>query len=293
MSLRIENIPAGKILVAVSGGVDSMVLLHLLSEVNKKNIIVVHVNHNMRGKESDDDQVFVEQYVKNLEIPIYSYRLEHSPKNEEEAREVRYNYFNSLLESLSISYVALAHHLSDQSETLLLQMIRGTHAFSPMLEYRGVKWRPLLSYSKLDIIDYAKAHSIPWREDLSNKDQKFSRNRLRNNVIPELKKINSNFEGIFLDFSHTVFLQNQEIQNYSKNILRSLEKEECVNKDYHRQIERKGFLALPSFLQSSIVKQVAPDLYKKHIEEVLVMIQKGVGKKKKHGFFLCEGFIFY
>ena len=233
------------------------------------------------------------KYVKNLQIPIYSYRLESLPKNEEEARDMRYDYFKRLLKTLKISHVALAHHLSDQAETLLLQMIRGTHAFSPMLAYRGVKWRPLLSYCKLNIIDYAKKHSIPWREDVSNKDQKFARNRVRNQVIPELKKINSHFEEIFLQFSYNIFLQNQEIQNYSKSVLESLRQEDALIKDYNAKILRVDFMSLPSFLQSSIIKHIMPNLYKKNIQEVLAMIQKGVGKKEKHGFYIYEGFIFY
>ncbi|MBT4936899.1 tRNA lysidine(34) synthetase TilS [Candidatus Peregrinibacteria bacterium] len=290
MSLIVKTIPQGKILVAVSGGVDSCVLLHLLqNKADKENLIIAHVNHNTRGEESDEDELFVKKLAKGYGILFYSNKLKNKPKNEEEARDMRYKYLFAILESSQAKYIALAHHRSDQIETLMLQMTRGTYAFSPMKEINDIKWRPLLNYSKSEVIDYAKKNHLKWREDATNNENDFSRNRLRNIVIPELKRINSNFENVFLQFAQGVYNKNTDIETYVETLIAQLSQE----LDDKKCISAESFLKLPGFLQSSIIKKLQPQLYQKHIEEVLKMIKKGVGKKSKHGFFIDKGIVSY
>lgn len=290
MPVKILNIPQGKILIAVSGGVDSCVLLNLLvNQVDKKDLIVAHVNHNIRGKESDEDELFVKNLAEAYGLKFYSTKFKISPKSEEEARDKRYEFLFSLIKKYDAKHLALAHHQSDQVETLMLQMTRGTYAFSPMKKIDAFKWRPLLDVSKQEILEFAQKNNLEWREDRTNKDNSFSRNRIRNKIIPELKEMNSNFEEVFLQFALGVSAKNADIDVYAKSLIDDLS-EEFDNK---RCISAKRLLQLPRFLQSSIIKKFKPGLYKKHIDEVLDMINKGAGKKEKHGFSLDKGIVFF
>ncbi len=276
--LKIKNIPKNKIILAFSGGVDSVVLLYLLLKENIKNIVLVHVNHNLRGKESDGDEEFVRKVAKEKNLELFVKKLKKAPNNEEEGRKERYQFFQEIREKTKSKYIALAQHKSDQIETLLLQLIRGTHSFSPMKEFsEDWKWRPLLNYSKEEIYEYAKKNKLEWREDLSNKENNYNRNKIRNIVIPEILKINSNFPEAFLKFVEATDENSEYIKKESQIFL---------VKDV---IERKEFLKLENPIQKAVVKFLNPKLYSKNIVEVIEMIEKGDGGKQKHGFTLEKG----
>lgn len=188
----------GKLLIAISGGVDSVVMTHLCKQINL-DISLAHCNFNLRGKESDADENFVLQFSEDLELECFienfdtnAYAKEHKLSTQMAARELRYSWFNELSEQLGFDYVLTAHHADDNLETFLINLSRGTGIEGltgiPVINNNLV--RPLLPFSREVIEVYAKDNNLSWREDVSNTSVKYLRNKLRLEVIPILKGIN-------------------------------------------------------------------------------------------------------
>jgi len=186
------------ILLAVSGGIDSMTLMHLLYQ-NDYSFSIAHCNFSLRGKESDNDQEFIESISRSKKIEIFvkkfntkEYVKQNKISIQMGARELRYRWFNNLRKKHNFNFIATAHHRNDSVETLLINLIRGTGISG----LHGIKMldnyiiRPLLSFDKNDIIKYAKDNNILYREDSSNRDDQYIRNKIRNKIIPIMKEIN-------------------------------------------------------------------------------------------------------
>jgi tRNA(Ile)-lysidine synthase len=194
-----------KLLLAVSGGVDSVVLSHLVASL-KVNSGIAHINYGLRGEDSDLDA----QFVADLSAK-YGWELHlHTVSKEEwdmfdgstqlKARKIRYKFFKQVLqENRTYGFVVLGHTLSDQLETILYNLIRGTgvKGMAGMLRKRSELIRPLLHITREEILEYAKEHGLTWREDSSNKECKYSRNIIRNEIIPKLKMLNPGLEQTF------------------------------------------------------------------------------------------------
>ncbi|WP_173073745.1 tRNA lysidine(34) synthetase TilS [Tenuifilum thalassicum] len=187
-----------KLLVGVSGGIDSMVLLHLL--VNSGfNVGVSHCNFNLRGEESDADEQFVRYHCLMNGIPIHTiafdtkqYALENGLSIQVAARELRYNYFDEICKEHKYSHIAIAHNLNDSVETVLLNLARGTglKGLTGIKPVNGKIIRPLLFATRSQIADYAKENNISFREDSSNASTKYKRNFIRHKVMPLLRELN-------------------------------------------------------------------------------------------------------
>lgn len=181
-----------EIFLACSGGVDSMVLLHLMQGVSNK-ITLLHVNYNLRGEESIGDENFIWQYALMANLPFESKSVDpvalKQGNLQENARKIRYTWFEEKLIPEN-AVLLLAHHQDDQIETFYLNLARksGMLGLACMLETDGKYIRPLLSYSKAEIYAYAREYKIGWREDSSNQGNVYARNRLRNEFIPFLEK---------------------------------------------------------------------------------------------------------
>jgi tRNA(Ile)-lysidine synthase len=177
-----------KLLLAVSGGVDSMSLLFVYKDFN---IVVAHFNHNLR-KESTKEETYLKNLCQQRNIPFFSEKADVPPKSEEEARNMRYKFLRKVKEEQKAEHILTGHHLNDQVETFLFKLARGSGPLDlwGMKESEGNTLRPFLSLPKKDLIDYALNHKIKYFEDKTNKNVKFSRNRIRRNIIPELEKIN-------------------------------------------------------------------------------------------------------
>jgi len=196
-----------KILVAVSGGADSVVLLHVLNSLAKKNrweISVAHFNHQLRGRASDADEKFVRQAANNLRLPFFSERGEVARYSRQSkisvemaARKLRHEFFARVAREQKIPLVALAHHADDQVELFFLRLLRGAGGEG----LAGMKWRspspadktitlvrPLLGFTKAELLKFARKNKIRFRDDATNCSTDFLRNRIRNELLPLLRK---------------------------------------------------------------------------------------------------------
>ncbi|MEM7550047.1 MAG: tRNA lysidine(34) synthetase TilS [Bacteroidota bacterium] len=231
-----------QILVAVSGGVDSVVLLNLLAQL-KFNISVAHCNFQLRAEESEQDMGLVMSLAEELEVPCYTkrfdvkeYTLAHKTSIQIAARNLRYQWFRNILIENKIDYLATAHHLNDSIETTLFNLTKGTGISG--LKGIPVKndWivRPLLCFTKENILAYAEKEKLKWREDLSNSENKYSRNLIRNEVIPNLKNINLSLEETFKStiqrLNQTERIYKEYIQLKKREIIQKQEKCIAINK---------------------------------------------------------------
>ena len=186
-----------KLLIAVSGGVDSMVLIDLFKKL-KYDVTIAHCNFKLRNEESDLDEVFVRTYALENSIPFYFKEfVTKLPKQSLQmaARTLRYKWFYEVLKKEKLDYILTAHHLDDSLETFILNLSRasGIEGLTGIKASKDKIARPLLIFSKNQILNYAKNNNIYWREDSTNNKDDYTRNLIRNKVIPHLKKIHPNF----------------------------------------------------------------------------------------------------
>ena len=193
-----------KSLLAVSGGVDSVVLSHLFS-ISKFEFSIAHCNYGLRGKDSDDDALLVRKIASSLNVDLFIKKfdtIQYSKINkcsiQMAAREIRYNWFEKLLIENKMSNIVTAHHLNDQLETFLINIGRGTgiDGLTGITESTKLV-RPLLNFTKKEVLNYAKQNKLKWNEDKSNLKNDYLRNSIRNLVIPEWKKIIPDLEKYF------------------------------------------------------------------------------------------------
>ncbi len=202
----------------MSGGIDSMVLLHLLMAENIY-VEVVHVDHASRKGMSTHDKAFVSQFCKRNNIIFHTENYIHSKGNfQQEARNFRYLIFNNLLSFRQLDYLLTAHHLDDRKETFLLNAFRGTglRGLTSLHWKQGNILRPLIEWKKSDIFNYASKHQIPYVEDSSNEDNLYVRNLVRNSIIPPLEKMipqtNQGINATLINLSTTYDLLDELVE---------------------------------------------------------------------------------
>ncbi|MEW5675576.1 tRNA lysidine(34) synthetase TilS [Flavobacterium enshiense] len=240
-----------KLLLAVSGGIDSMVLLHLLKQLHF-DISVAHCNFNLRGEESDDDENFVKSLCNDLNIKLFVNHFkteEYTNSNKQSiqvsARELRYDWFNELLQQENFDYLLTAHHLDDSLETFLINFTRGTglEGLTGIPQQNDRIVRPLLVFSRLEIENYAKENNIQWREDSSNASDKYLRNKLRHDIVPILKEMNPNFLNSFQQTLENLQQANSMVGDASR-----IEYDKVVkNIGLQKQINLKELMLLPNY----------------------------------------------
>lgn len=214
------------ILVAVSGGIDSIVLLHLLSKTGFK-FAITHCNFQLRGSESDADEMFVAALAKKYGCQIFIERFntrKHAKENglsiQMSARELRYKFFEEIRAKHKFKYIATAHHATDNVETILINILRG----AGLTSLQGIPTRnkniirPLLNFTRKEIENYCNTEKLKWREDSSNTSDSYVRNKLRHHVLPVLKEINPSVEQAFSSYSQILAGANDVISQYAFNI---------------------------------------------------------------------------
>ena len=237
-----------KILLAVSGGVDSIVMANLFY-LEKFNIAIAHCNFSLRGKASDGDEFFVEQFAKLRNIPFYSIKFdtenfarEQKISIEMAARKLRYDWFENLRQQHNYSKIAIAHNKNDVVETFFLNLTRGTglKGLLGIAEKTETIIRPVLFASREQILNYASKHNIDFRTDETNSNTKFSRNRIRNSIIPEFEKINPSFLQ--------TMMENIERLSQSYNALQSIKNQ--VTDDFITNENNKIFIDIIKLQQA-------------------------------------------
>jgi len=260
-----------KVVIACSGGPDSMCLLHVLNTLKEKlNLVLIcaHVNHSLR-KESEEEARFVKEYCENNSI-IFEYFIIDGYKNdkfsENEARSKRYVFFDNVIKKYNANILMTAHHGDDLIETILMRMVRGSNLkgyvgiprISVNNKYKIV--RPLLNLTKENILEYLKDNNIDYVVDKSNDSDKYTRNRFRKQLLPFLKKEDINVHLKFLKYS-------SELENTNKYINRIIgNKKDVVFKN--NCIIISEFLKEDEYLQEKILEYIIEEIQKEYIFDI-------------------------
>ncbi len=275
------------IIVGVSGGADSICLLTLLNLIKKEwklKLGAVHINYKTRGADSEKDQKLVEKYCRQqkIKLNIINYKKDKYSKNiEEEFRNFRYQYFETMRKKLKAEIIAVAHNQNDQAETMLMFFLRGSglRGLSGIKYIQGKIVRPLLDISKEEIYDYLRGNQVRYREDLSNLELKYTRNKIRHVLIPLLAaEYNPNIINT-LDLNRGIIADEYEFINHSAKVLfKALTK--CSQDQI--TINLNKFFALYRSLQRELIRLVFIRLKKNianisvlDIEEMLRVMKEG------------------
>jgi len=256
--------PGDRVLVAVSGGADSVALLLCLHELASRldlSLAIAHLNHRIRGREGDDDEEFVRSLSAGLGLPFYSEAIEvkkraiEEKRNLEElAREKRYEFLGRIARRIGAQKIAVGHSLNDQAETILFRFIRGSgieglSAIHPVVD--GVMIRPLLDCSRKDIVEYLKQKGADYRDDSTNKSMAHTRNRIRMELVPYLEGINPR---LIETLAREASLSRETwafVEEQAKEALERL----CSRAENGVSIELHGFKMLHSALQKQVLRQ--------------------------------------
>ena len=286
-----------KIAIALSGGVDSIVLFHLLVTEYKdsyKELVVFHINHGLR-EESYEEAEFVEKFVKDFDVKFYKEELnmsdlERDSHTSEEmlARELRYQAFNKMAKLEGVTKLLTAHHKNDQVENILMRLLTGRSidhslAICEEIEMAGLTiYRPLLNSLKAELEEYAKEKNLHYYVDATNFDTDYTRNNIRHNIVPLLNDINSGSFDNLINFA-----------NYYQNINNNLKKAILSNKDNYifSRDEDKISLVKDKFLELNeeemyfLLKDIITnelgifDVKQKAIFDVVSSLKKNTGNK--------------
>lgn len=223
------------ILTTISGGLDSVVLTHFCHKMGLK-ISLAHCNFNLRGVESDEDESFITKLADDLDLKVFiehfeteDFAKEHQMSIQMAARELRYEWFYNLAETLSFDYILTAHHADDNLETVLINLTRGTgiSGLTGIPEIHDKIIRPLLPFSRQELEKYALQNQIKWREDSSNASEKYLRNKIRHQVIPILKEINpyllDSFKNTVDNLNDTVDIVDESLNAVAKRAIVELD----------------------------------------------------------------------
>ena len=285
MKLNLDYInETQKLVIGVSAGPDSMALLHYLIHNTKYQLICAHINHNIRI-ESQEEEEYLKKYCKDNNVIFECLKINNYNENnfENEARKKRYNFYNQILDKYQTKYLLLAHHADDLIETILMKIARGSN----LEGYAGIKKinkyqdkiiiRPLLDYTKDQILQYNKDNNIKYFIDKSNKDDKYTRNRYRNYILPFLKKEDPNIHKKYIQYSNTLLEYDNYIKNETKKILNTMYNNDKLNIDKFNKID--------DFMKKNILYSILNTLYNnknniitnKHIINII-----NICKKKKN-----------
>lgn len=277
---NIDDIKNKTLAVAYSGGIDSQVLLNIAYRLKDElsfDLIIIHVNYNLRGEDSTNDELFARDMAKKYNIEIYVKEIppnSYNGKNIQlEARNDRYNFFEELHNKKIYDYLLIAHNKDDLAETIIYRMIKGagTNVYKSLRDKKGYILRPILNFYRKDIEAYARNNNLEHREDVSNKKNYYSRNKIRNLIIPMLEEINTNAKNNIIRFAkrsyeETYILRKKINKLYKKNIS---EKNTKLNIEKIKNINEL-------FIKKIIVKFLAKnniEITEKRVLEILNIIK--------------------
>ncbi|WP_207428072.1 tRNA lysidine(34) synthetase TilS [Pedobacter sp. SYSU D00535] len=260
------------VLLAVSGGRDSVLLAHLFNAANF-TFGIAHCNFGLRGQESDDDETFVRDLAEDIQKPFYSTRFNtreyaavHKVSIQMAARELRYSWLEELRQKENFRYIALAHHASDTTETVLLNLVRGTgiSGLHGILPKRDKLIRPLLFLTREEIDEVVEQEKLSYREDSSNSSTKYARNKIRLEVIPTLKELNPLLDETFKENARRfleleAFLDRQVEQLRQELFIPQRDGKTLIPLPALRQLEPKNLLLYHLFKPYGFSESVLRD----------------------------------
>jgi len=276
-----------KLVLAYSGGPDSTCLLEVLKKLEYSNVLVAHLNHNLRGEDSQQDYLFAQRKAKRKgyrfvgeEADVKSLAKENGWSLEQAAREARYEFLRRVKDDYGARYIVLAHQRDDQVETIVLNFLRGAgpKGLAGMQEQAGDLLRPMLGVSKQVVLDYLRERRLTFRVDQSNFDKKFKRNYVRLEVIPNLQQANENFSETVLRQAAYFRQMQDRLEQEAKSFLRG-------------GFLLKDFLDMSDLLKGEVLRQKYLQAHgdlnnftSAQVEEILkVLIKKRNGLKKEFG----------
>lgn len=229
---NIDDIKNKTLAAAYSGGIDSQVMLNILYRLKEElsfNLIMIHVNYNLRGEDSTNDELFARSMAEKYNIKIYVKEIppnSYEGKNIQlEARNDRYNFFKELHDKKIYDYLLIAHNKDDLAETIIYRMIKGAGSsiYKSLRKKKGYILRPILNFYRKDIEIYAKKNKLEHREDYSNKKNYYARNKIRNLIIPMLEEINTKAKDNIILFSKRIYKETSLLRKkvnilYRQNI---------------------------------------------------------------------------
>ena len=271
---------SGVILVCVSGGADSMCLLNVLHKLASPvgfSVAAAHYNHNLRGVESDGDESFVRNYCDLIGVPVYigsgdvsSEAKKSGSGIEETARGMRYAFFFETAERIGAERIATAHNSDDNAETVILRLCRGTGllGLGGIPPVRGKIIRPLLQVTRSEIDEYLIENNIPHREDSTNAEDQYVRNKIRHRVIPVLKSINPAFSSVIAS-SAKLFREDEKY-------LTSIAEDFIDNNFNDGAVSRNKLLEIAAPISSRVIRKLCGDgLTASHVAAILKLAKDG------------------
>lgn len=276
-----EKLAPGKYVVAVSGGVDSMVLLDMLRRQSAHELIVAHVNHGVRADASEDAKL-VRDYAAQHGLMYVQTELELGPHpSEADAREKRYDFLQQCSKNNNAKGIVLAHHQDDLIETVLLAIMRGTgwRGLAPFVTSDQLI-RPLLSMQKHELIGYAYAHNIQWREDTTNSDESYTRNYIRRTLVPILDQKSEHWRESFLQ----LIRNQQEVRKKIENELTKWLDEHVEFNNSMAYVRRYELVMLPTVeayeLFQQLMRRMTGNSLERKMAESAILFSKVARSKK-------------
>ena len=304
--------PNSKLLLAISGGPDSVYLLYQILGIKDKlnlNLHLAHLNHNTRAKQSQKDQLFIKKLAKSTNLPLTTATLTKkqigSKPSEELLRRLRYQFLRQTMKDTKSDYIVTAHNQDDQIETIIFNFIRGTgpEGLTGMKNNNQNILRPLLDTPKTKILGYLKRHKISYCIDKSNLDIKYKRNYIRHRLLPLFKKINPQAGQSISRLAKITSQQQQYINNMTFQALQSITHKSSIrwNNNFSYQkinptpknqpiltLKLKAFISLEPVIQQNLIKNIirpfvpqTKQLTNKVILEIIDILQNSAGGSQK------------
>lgn len=282
-----------KVVIGVSGGADSLCLLHVLNTIKNEigiEIFAVHLNHQFRGAEADADAEFVEDICKKWEIPykvasfdVPAYAKQHGLSPEEAGREIRYKLFRDVKEVINANKIAVAQNLNDNVETILMRLFRGTglEGLKGIDVLRDEIIRPLLETDRTSIEEYCRQNDLEPRVDKTNLQPIYSRNKIRLELIPYLKEsFNSNLNESIVRLSQIIKEENDYLEQQTNKLMNSIVQIE----EQRLSIKINNLTELHEAMQKRLLRKAVEQLAEtlngyeyKHFQGIIELLDKGTG----------------
>jgi tRNA(Ile)-lysidine synthase len=272
--MKTIHLPPGIYIVAVSGGVDSVVLLDILHQQTDLKLIVAHFDHGIRN-DSHEDRLLVEKLAKRYGLTFVYGEAKLGPHaSEETARRVRYEFLHSVMLEHKAKAIITAHHQDDSMETALINLLRGTNrrGLSSLRSTKTIK-RPLLTATKTELIEYALTHNLSWREDITNQNEKYLRNKIRR----QLRQASEKDKKRFLALIQAEAKVNDNIDKIINNLLSHQVKP--------KGLARQWFIGLPHIVSKEVLARWlsnngVSNINRKRIEQLATNLKTAMPGKK-------------